>query len=228
MDPSTEVDDIRDLQFKHPFNAVIAGPSGSGKTVLLRDILEQHKITVNGIDKTTVNVVWCYGVWQNLYEIPLMNVSLKYIHGIPDEEDIEKFDIIVLDDLMVEIEKSKFVSDLFTRISHHNNQSIFLLTQNLYHKGPIFRTLNINTHYLVIFNNPRDKKQVCTLAQQASPYSYDYFMSAYDQATDEPHGYLIVDCKQSTPKHLKLRGRIIPNKETNYQFLPLGFKFKNV
>ena len=38
MEPTHEVDSIKHLQFKHPFNAIAAGPSGSGKTTLMNII----------------------------------------------------------------------------------------------------------------------------------------------------------------------------------------------
>jgi hypothetical protein len=211
------------LQFKHPFTALAAGPSGSGKTQLIRSILEDHSTIINGLNKKDINVIWAYGKWQNVYEIKLKNVNFKYINGIPEEDDIECCDIIVIDDLMTEIKNSKFVLDLFTKGSHHNNQSVFILTQNLYHKGPIVRDLNLNSHYLIIFKSPRDKMQIKALAKQIYPNASGYFMSAYEQSTSAPHGYLIVDLKQDTPDDLRLKTRIIPSEESQNCFEPFGF-----
>jgi hypothetical protein len=150
-------------------------------------------------------------------------VNFKYIEGIPEEEDVEGFDIIIIDDLMSELKNSKFVLDLFTKGSHHNHQSVILLTQNLYHKGPIVRDLNLNSHYLIIFKSPRDKMQIMTLAKQIHPNGSNFFMSAYKQATQPSHGYLIVDFKQDTPENLRLKSRIIPCMESDWKFLPFGY-----
>src|SRR5882724_5747764 len=147
-------------QFKHPFNAIVAGPSGSGKTYFVRDLIQYHKETLHGINKNYLNVVWAYGKWQSIYEESISNANLKYVEGIPDEEDIVGYDIIIIDDLMTEIKNSKFIVDLFTKGSHHNKQSVILLTQNLYHKGSIVRDLNLNSHYIIIFKSPRDKMQI--------------------------------------------------------------------
>lgn len=218
-----EVDNIKHLQFKHPFTAIAAGPSGSGKTYLVRDVLENFKLNIANIDKGIIDVVWAHGIWQKIYHQPIKNVNLKYIEGLPDEEDVLGYDVIVIDDLMSELKNNKFVLDLFTKGSHHNHQSVILLTQNLYHKGNIVRDLNLNCNYLIIFKSPRDKMQIMTLAKQTNPNDYGYFMSAYEQATYPPHGYLVVDFKQDTPENLRLKTRIIPSEETDWKFKPFGF-----
>jgi hypothetical protein len=213
-----EVENIKHLQFKHPFTAIAAGPSSSGKTFLVRDILDNFKTRIADVNEDIINVIWAHGKWQKIYSQPLKNVNFKYIEGLPEEDDVFGHDIIVIDDLMSELKNNKFVLDLFTKGSHHNHQSVILLTQNLYHKGPIMRDLNLNSHYLIIFKSPRDKMQIMTLAKQTHPNN-----SAYEQATFPPHGYLIVDFKQDTPENLRLRTRVIPNEETNWKFEPIGF-----
>ena len=106
-------------KLSHPFTMIAAGPTGSGKTYLIRDILKHHLKSITGINESTIKVCWAFGIWQKTYEIPLENVLFKYIEGIPTEDDVEGFDMIVLDDLMSEIKNSKFVIDLFTKGSHH-------------------------------------------------------------------------------------------------------------
>ena len=157
----------------------------------------------------------------------LENVNFKYISGVPDEDDIENYDIIIIDDLMRQIKKSGFILDLFTQISHHNNQSVIILSQNIYTKGDIIRDLNLNTHYTIIFNQPRDENQVMKLAQQIKPRAIQNIMSAYEQATYKPHGYLLVDntqfIRQEGLKEYFLRTRIVPTEETEYKFRPISF-----
>ena len=215
--------DKEHLQFKHPFTSLAAGPSGSGKTCLIRDILECHKEVINGLNKDHINVIWAYGKWQKLYQQKLKNVNFKYLEGVPDEEDVEGYDVIIIDDLMQEINSNKYILDLFTKGSHHNEQSVIILKQNLYHKGPIVRDLNLNSHYLIIFKSPRDTQQIMTLGRQVYYNDVNFFKSAYLQATELPHGYLLVDLKQDTPVDLRLKSRIIPAPETNFALEPFGF-----
>ena len=214
-------------KLSHPFTMIAAGPTGSGKTYLVRDLLSYHLSTMKGIAHSPIKVYWAFGIWQKIYDIPLENVSLKYVEGVPTEEDVEGFDVIVLDDLMSEIKNSKFVIDLFTKGSHHKNLSVILLTQNLYNKGPIVRDLNLNAHYIIMFKSPRDKLQIQCLGRQVYPSHQKYFMSAYEQSTELPHGYLLLDLKQITPDNLRLRTRIVPTSETNFELKPIA-SIKNV
>ena len=58
------------------------------------------------------------------------------------------------------------VVDMFTRGSHHLILSVFLLSQNRFSKKKHSRTISLNTHYLVNFNNPRDRTQIAHLGRQ--------------------------------------------------------------
>ena len=57
-------------------------------------------------------------------------------------------------------------SQLFTKGSHHRNISLVLITQNLFHQGPSSRDTLLNSKYIVVFKNPRDKTQIVHLARQ--------------------------------------------------------------
>ena len=81
--------------------------------------------------------------------------NLEFHEGLPNMETIKSlhdgdFHIIVLDDLMEEIVKSIETQNLFTRYCHHNNITAIFLSQNVFAKGPCSRTININTHILVL------------------------------------------------------------------------------
>jgi hypothetical protein len=218
-----EVENIKHLQFKHPFNALISGPSQSGKTTVLRDVLENHDQTINDLNKNVINVVWCYGKWQKYYDKPIKGVSFKYIEGLPNEDDVKDFDIIVLDDLMHKIDKSPFVQLLFTAGTHHDRQSVIVLTQNFYQKGEISNTLRKNAHYVILFKDPGDISHAQTMSWRMFPENPKYLLSAYRLATALPHGYLLIDRSQGTDDNCRLRTRIVPNKETDFKLRPIGF-----
>ena len=106
--------------------------------------------------------VWCHS--ENNARHHLKNVS--FLEGSPDFDNAENVPtIIVLDDLMDSAYSTK-VSQLFTKGSHHRNISLLLITQNLFHKGPSSRDISLNSKYIVVFKNPRDKTQVVHLARQ--------------------------------------------------------------
>ncbi|XP_077148125.1 uncharacterized protein LOC143808871 [Ranitomeya variabilis] len=115
-----------------------------------------------------------------------------------------------------EIEKA------ITKYVHHRNLSIFYLIQNIFCQGKKSRTINLNTKYMVLFNNPRDKLQILTLARQMYQGKTRFFLEAFEDATREPYGYLLVDLRANTPEDLRLRTGLFPPA------LPAMFKRKTL
>ncbi len=138
------------------------------------------------------------------------------IQGFPNDvnELIKGHDnsLIVLDDLMSQCSNDPRVADLFTRCSHHRGISVLYLTQNLFPPGKLSRTISLNSHYMLIFRNPRDSLGVTTLAKQMFPKHTNYLMEAFDDATNKPYGYLLIDCHQLTPENLRIRTNILPGE----------------
>ena len=86
------------------------------------------------------------------------------------------------------------------------------IVQNLFGKNKEQRTISLNSHYLVVFKNPRDASQVTHLAKQMYPGKTKYLQEAFKKATSIPHGYLLIDLRQETPDHLRLRTRVFPDQ----------------
>lgn len=201
-----------DPSWKHPFTCVIAGPTGSGKTVWVTRFLDNVSEMMT---PSPQEVVWCYGEWQVGYN-QLKGVT--FLEGLPkvEEWDPAKRRLVILDDLMSEADDR--VTKLFTKGSHHRNVSVMFIVQNLFGKNKEQRTISLNSHYLVVFKNPRDASQVTHLAKQIYPGKLKYVQESYKDATSLPHGYLLVDLRQSTPDHLRLRTKVFP---TEYQVVYL-------
>jgi hypothetical protein len=106
------------------------------------------------------------------------------------------------------------VADLFTKTSHHRNLSVICLLQNFFHKNPHIRTITLNTHYAVLFKNPRDTGQFSVLARQMYGSKWKFAAEAFDDATRDPHTYLLVDLHPETPDNYRLRARIFPGEQT--------------
>ena len=75
--------------------------------------------------------------------------------------------LIVLDDLMDSAYSTKVI-ELFTKGSHHGKISLVLITQNLFHQGLSSRDISLNSKYIVVFKNPRDKTH-CALGTTSLP-----------------------------------------------------------
>jgi len=87
-----------------------------------------------------------------------------------------------------------------------------MLTQNVLHQGKHSRTISLNSNYLVLFKNPRDKLQINILARQIFPSQKAFFLESFEDATRDPHGYLIVDLTPVCPERYRLRSGVLPHQ----------------
>jgi hypothetical protein len=204
------------FKFKHPFTCIISGPTQSGKTHFTIKLLQNIGALINPPPK---QVFWCHGQDQKYKGMP-NNVTV--IDGLPEVDQLVNGTaptLIVIDDLMQEGAMAKSIADLFTKGSHHKNLSVIMLIQNLFHQGKFMRTMSLNTHYMVLFKNPRDVGQIYHLGSQLFPGKTDYLVDAYKQATERAHGYLVLDFTQSTSDQMRVLSDILPG-EGGYYYAP--------
>lgn len=209
------------MVFHHPFSMLIAGPSKSGKSVFTTNLLQR----IHYIQPSPKRIIWCYGErnqqqFDNI-TTACLDVEIEFIEGIPDMSDIrpDERNLIIVDDLMDDAGKSSTVSNLFTKGSHHRNLSVILIMQNIFHQGRHMRNISLNANYIILFKNPRDSRQVVSLANQIYPTNSIYLTSAFKQATDRPHGYLIIDLTQYAVDTHRLITGIFP-PEFPCMFIP--------
>jgi septin family protein len=186
------------MELHHPMTMLIAGPSGSGKTVFTTNLVKSSKRMFKDVNFS--EIIWCYSESGSIGDDRLPNVS--YHEGLPSEDQYDGTPkLVILDDLMHETDDS--VAKLFTKVSHHRNVSVILLNQNIFPRNKNARDITLNTHYMVIFKNVRDKAQITHLARQVYPENTKFFMDAYNQATSKAHGYLFMDFKQGTADNMR-------------------------
>ena len=192
---------------------MVSGPTTSGKTYWTHKLLTNEMFT-----EPIASVLYCYGVYQDYYnEMTIPNI--EFHEGLPTFDKVKslndgQFHVIVLDDLMEYIIKSVETQNLFTKYCHHYNITAIFLTQNIFAQGPWARTININTHVLVLFANKRDESQALNLGKQLYPCNSKFFMEAYEDATSFLHGYLVIDCDPKSPRELNLRTKNFPGEDT--------------
>ena len=144
--------------------------------------------------------------------------GIEFVKGIPSQIDQESYfdisvrNLMVIDDQMIETGNDERIAKLFTKGSHHRNLSVIYIVQNLFHQGRVSRSISLNSHYLVLFKNPRDKMQVMTLAKQMYPRNTYYFLEKYEEAVQKPFGYLFVDLKPTTSDQCRLRTNVLPGE----------------
>ena len=191
---------------QHPFTCLVSGPTGSGKTSLVKEIIAQ-----NVIEPHPQHILWLYAEDQPLYK-SMKNVIFH--QGIPDDIE-ERFNprvinLLIIDDLMTKCHSDERMTRLFSVGSSHKNLSIIFIVHNLFHYGREMRSISLNSHYIILFKNPRDNQQVRTLGSQMYPGRSRFFIEAFQDVTAKPHGYIFIDLKPKTPDIIRVRGGILP------------------
>lgn len=206
-----------DPRWKHPWTSIIGGPTGCGKTCFVKKFL---KYLNHMADVEFERILFYYSEWQDGYRDYGKNV--QFIEGLPQNSDFIQNKgpkLVVIDDLMRESSNNAIV-DLFTKGSHHKNISVMFISQNIFHQGHGQRDISLNTNYIVAFKNPRDRAQISHLARQVYPEDPKFLQEAYHDATSIPHGYLLLDLKQSTPDNCRFRSCIFPDDPYNFVYTP--------
>ena len=189
-----------------PATIVLSGTTSSGKTTWLERFLQAQMF-----DKKPEKIFYCYGVYQKRFEaLPHIN----FIHGLPDS--FEQFggpnhNLVVIDDLQDDVANSKTVEQLFTRESHHRNLSVVYINQNLFYQGKHSRTIALNTHYTILFRNPRANSQLRCLRSQTG---LKHLEEAYtDAMKNDRFGYLLIDLSPFSKTTHSLRTHIFPGED---------------
>ena len=162
------------IPFKHDSTYYLAGMSGSGKTRFLHKMLSQPTFFEEPID----GILWCYTTYQTLYtliERDLPNVTFH--EGLPTEDLLDSFTSkykhagVVLDDLQLQICKSRLVEKVFLIYAHKKKYSMFCTFQNVLPAGPCMRNIALNSSYniMIIFKSLRIRGQLVRLNQQIFP-----------------------------------------------------------
>ena len=83
---------------------------------------------------------------------------------------------------MKDATQDKEICELFTEGAHHRNLSVICIMQNLFNKGKENRTMSLNSQYIILFKNPRDRQHIAILARQMYPGNASKPLKAYEKA----------------------------------------------
>jgi hypothetical protein len=203
------------VPFSTPTSMLLAGPTMAGKTSFVIKLLENAS---KMFKEVPTKILYCYMAYQPAFERlkEIANVTLH--EGLPERSEIIEFGlltghkVIIFDDMLKYIVNDANIQEYVTVTSHHNNMTIILLSQNIFAQGQTARTISLNCHYIVLFNNKRDVSQVSRLGSQIMPGKVRYFVDSFEKATSRKYGYLLIDFSPHTDKKYQLRTRIFPDE----------------
>ena len=207
-----------DIRFQTPGCFLLLGPSGCGKTHWLLSLLRNH---ATYFQKPLGVVYYFYMEDDKTHDkfqaIPGLKVYM--MRGAPQTlEDVKELlsrhspnevKTLIFDDLYNE--NIDYIKTLFCVTSSHLNTSIFLLGQSIF-KDATLRILSMNSQYMVVFKNPRDKLTFSTLGSQVAPGRAALVRQAIEHATQKAHGYLLFDFTQNIPDNLRMRSNIFEHE----------------
>ena len=144
---------------------------------------------------------------------------IEFVKGIPtaleqdSHFDVNKRNLIVFDDQMIDASKDKRIVNLFTRGSHHRNLSETYIVRNLIHHGKGSRSISLNNHYLVLFRNPRFRFSNLDSGKANVSRAKWFLFNQYEEAVKRRFGCLLIDLKTTTQDNFRLRTNVLPSEE---------------
>lgn len=210
--PKKKYRNKNELAMQWPFRCLVVGASSKGKTnAVLNVILKQlefDKLYLYIKDETEDKYQFLISYMTSLEKKynKENDTDEKLLEWSTNPKDIVKCDdldddkqnLIVIDDYVVE-KKQEQIEDLFIRCRKRNT-SIIYQTQNLF-KTP--QNIRKNTIYVMLF--PTNKREQQEMAKQyANDIEYKEFLKLYQEATSDPHGFMLIDTKTN---HLPMRYR---------------------
>ena len=194
---------------QHPCRVLLSGPTMSGKTSFCRNLLLHPEAPYEAL------YICAYRLDQPAYSEIINSYKARGlpVHtytNIPEEPidfDKDKKNCLVVDDLIEEAEKSKYMGHLLRDGSHHDNLTVILISHWCCGSAD-GRRQRLQMDYMILFRFPADKKAVHGLACQiSSPGKVNRFMDIYNDATSEKFRPLILDLSNSFYIDPRLRFR---------------------
>ena len=179
---------------KHPARILVCGPTMCGKTTFIKDLILNPQSPYEAL------YICAYRLEQPAYREIINKFTARGLPVItyttipeePIEFDPTKKNCLIVDDLIEEAEKSRYMGHLLRDGSHHDNTTLILVSHWCCGSGDA-RRQRLQMDYICMWRFPADKKAVHGLGCQIAPGAIDHFMEVYNDATSEQYRPLIVD-----------------------------------
>jgi len=195
-----------------------SGPSGCGKSSVCARLIRR---AADLYEKPPGLVLYCYNEWQPLFDV-LSREGVHMHEGLPTIDTLKQFKgrrlLLILDDLITNLHKNPDAEKLFSVFSHHFDMSCIVILHSIFYSKTV-RNMRLNCSYLCLFKNNADKLSVRYLASQLYPNNRNFFIQSFEDATQNPHSYLLVDVHKDTPKEFRLRTSFFHDEELTFCYL---------
>ena len=116
------------------------------------------------------------------------------LDGLPSTKffaNIKKNSLVIVDDQYTDATKAPQIDRAFKIDRRHNKFSIILITQSIYEKGNICKSIRNNTEIFVLFRNFGDAKINKTLTSQLELKKR--YLKCLEDASTVKHGYCVIN-----------------------------------
>ena len=190
------------MRLKKNFKLFLSGPSGCGKTTFISELITNlEQMAVSPPKK----VIYFYKEWQTKFVYMEKSLGVNFIEDndaiIDQIKDFSTPALVIFDD-MLNSTNLKAVAQLFTVFGRHLDLCLAFLTQRLFHNNEFFRQISQNSDYIGVFKNPRNSREIRTLASQITPNTLE-LLNIYQKATREPYSYVLINLTQEGLPQLK-------------------------
>jgi GTPase SAR1 family protein len=214
---------VFDLRLKKNFKIFLSGPSGCGKTTFISDLITNlDQISVDPPKK----VIYFYKEWQTKFTDMEQTQGVNFIEDndmiIEQIKDFSVPALVIFDD-MLNSENLKAVAQLFTVFGRHLNLCLAFLTQRLFNNNEFFRQISQNSDYIGVFKNPRNSREIRTLASQITPKTLE-LLTIYQKATKDPYSYVLINLTQEGLPQLKYISNVFSKNQVVNVYVPTSCK----
>ena len=184
-----------DIRLKKNFKLFLSGPSGSGKTTFIVNLIKNIKDIAKDPPKM---IIYYFKEWQPKFNDLAKTLNIQFLEDsdkiIENMSQLSTSALVIFDDMM-NSQNLKTVAQLFTVHGRHLDLSLAFLSQRLFKNDEFFRQISQNSDYMIIFKNPRNTREIRTLASQITSRSLE-LVKIYNHATREPYSYLFINLTQ--------------------------------
>jgi hypothetical protein len=193
------------LPFKDCSSILISGATSSGKTQWTYKLLQN----LNTFETPPDAILFCYGVWQSLYDDIEAIPNVKLYQGLPNNLDEwcpdAKHRLIIIDDLMDKVVNDINMSLLFTQGCHHKHISTIYNPKSIF-TGKICQ--NYFSQYTIYDFVSLTERCITNYHIRSSVISRE----VYEDVMKNPYSYLVIDNSPHGHAEYRLRTNIFPDE----------------
>lgn len=207
-------------RFITPLRMGIIGSSQSGKSSLMLEIIRYRKLLFT---TEFQEIYFCVpanhlGVAKEYIEkLKSVCPTIRILTGLPpltlfQSSRVPK--LFMLDDMVEDVFREAYMEDVFTKLSHHWENSIIYTTQN-YFNTKRNQTIVRNLNYRIIFNCNTQRRYMADLSSQISSDSNflrNVFFKLESMEPSNNYLYVLIDQNNISPlKKYPVRAKILPD-----------------